>query len=115
MAFQPERWADYLTDVGERPITVEGTLYVKADRAWVEIDAIVLPILDKGFEQRLIDAVPCYVGGPYFYADEVRLTGTLISDGPSLAIQSVASAELRREDEGCYEIQASAVNGIQDG
>lgn len=84
--------------VGQRVI-VEGSLVVKGDHARVEIQNFHVEIDDLNFLDRLLDAVPCYLGGDHLYRDPVSLVGVLKIKGQDAAISQVESGVLRRDGE----------------
>jgi hypothetical protein len=50
-----------------------------------------LPIEDRAFIGKLLDTVPCRVGGEYLYFDPVRIVATIANGGSGLSIESVVS------------------------
>jgi hypothetical protein len=49
----------------EQQVMVEGLLVVEVDRSRIEIQNSHVQIDDATFLDRLLDAVPCYLGGDY--------------------------------------------------
>ncbi len=81
-----------------------GTLFVQGDKAWMETggDGRIVTIDDPSLLDRLLKEVPCYVGGPYLYWDDVVLTGRLATSAKIQTIRSVGTVKLLRPDEGAY-------------
>jgi hypothetical protein len=81
---------------------ISGILRLDAEHSFLYIDEVggqVLPIVESGFKARLLDTVPCHVGGPYLYADLVSLNvemGTLSSE---VVVMRVESGRLMRDGE----------------
>lgn len=103
--FDPSHIEQYVSNMDQTLFTFEGRLLVSSDLAWLEIgNNAPLPITDTGFVDRLLDAVPCYVGGHYLYDDNATLEGALILDAGKPAVGRIVSAKLYREDEGEYHL-----------
>lgn len=84
---------------GEQQVMVEGLLVVEVDRARIEIQKSHVEIDDATFLDRLLDAVPRYLGGDYLYRDPVRLIGVLKVSDQGVAISGVESCALHRDGE----------------
>ena len=82
---------------------IAGTLVV-GESAHLELaDAhgrVRLAIRDAQLADRLLDHVPCHMGGAYLYHDPVRLVAILATgDDGCLAIAQIESGMLEREDQ----------------
>jgi hypothetical protein len=61
-----------------------------------------ISIIDPTFVDRVLDIVPCYVGGECLYDDTVQLQGRISLYDSKMVIGSVESGKLFREEEGGY-------------
>lgn len=101
--FDPSRIEQYFLGIDQDDFLFEGRLFVSDERAWLEIgDGAQLHIGDDGFVDRLLEAVPCYVGGHYLYNDLVIVDGSLTLDSGKLTVVGIVSVKLNREGEGEY-------------
>jgi hypothetical protein len=82
-------------------VVLDGVLCIGSPGYFVEFseEKIKLPILEHGIRDRLLNAVPCYLGGLYLYRDQARLVVTLETTDGEAAIGSIDSGELSRDDE----------------
>ena len=81
---------------------ISGLLIVKEKSAWVELDNDDslgrLQVENDDLVERLLDSVPCYLGGEYLYRDRARLTCVLEADKDgAVHISRVESGEVTRD------------------
>ena len=65
-------------------------------------DDIFIDILDERIIEKLLDHVPCYVGGEWLYSDSAKVHGLLEFQNSRPVIPSVSYVEIFREEEGNY-------------
>jgi hypothetical protein len=86
--------------LGERQFHICGRLDV-GDESRIEVEvegtSIQLPVEDPSVRSRLLDTVPCRLGGSYLYSDSVELTGTLNVIGGRVVINQVVSGTVIRD------------------
>ena len=88
-------------DVIQAVQELRGELRVIGDNATLVLeDGAAIAIAVPGFLERLLDGVPCYVGGSYLYRDRVLIFGTV--DSRTRLLVEFQSGTLFREDEGEY-------------
>ena len=102
----PQLSIRHLENPTSLPLDVEylmaGTLKL-GNEAWLvlrdDVGEHELPIRDPTVEHRLLHNVPCWVGGPLIYNDDVALIGRLEIEDGRLVVANVVSAQVRRNDE----------------
>ncbi len=82
-------------------VTIAGILSVGGELAFVEFpdSTIKLVIRDKALKRKLLDSVPCLLGGDYLYHDIVRLVGVLQNVDGKMEVKLVESGVLTCEGE----------------
>jgi hypothetical protein len=86
------------------PVILDGVLVVEGDESYLIVDPenskIRVTVRDAGFLNRMLDNVPCYVGGQYLYQDNATLHGTLGIVGENqLELRDIKSVRVSRETE----------------
>jgi len=101
--FDPVTFNASLFKHGNSKFIFDGRLFVRDDKAWLEVgcvETVIIPIVDHGFVDRILEVVPCLVGGEYLYDDSVLLNGDLDFRDGNFSIISIESGTLNRDDEG---------------
>ena len=80
-------------------ITINGTLVVEGDASCLDIEGAEIRVSDDDFIDKLLDNVPCYVGGKYLYSDAAVIQGTLIVKNGVLHMENIKSVTISREQE----------------
>lgn len=87
----------------DKDIGVRGVVFVRDDKALLfSSDADkgpFLEIVDKNFIDRLLDNVPCYVGGEFLYRDRVTIIGHLHVGESEVTLGEVSGGRLERGGE----------------
>ena len=84
-------------------VTIDGLLVVAGEFAHIEVsgqvNSVNLSINDPTLIGRLLDEVPCYLGGDYLYRDSVRLVGVIAKVNNGMVISKIESGVLSRDGE----------------
>jgi hypothetical protein len=84
-------------------VCVGGVIFVRDGRVTIcsnDVgEGICLDVIDKGLIDRLLDSVPCYVGGEFLYRDRVTIMGTLCADTNGVALTAISNGCLSRCDQ----------------
>jgi hypothetical protein len=82
-------------------VALDGVLCIGSPGYFVEFseEKIKLPIVENGIRDRLLNTVPCYLGGLYLYRDPAQMVVTLQKIGDRVEIRSIDSGELSRDEE----------------
>lgn len=82
-------------------VHIEGTLYVGPEGIYINFsdEEIEIPIVQNGFEQRLLNSVPCYLGGTCLYRDHVRMIATIQCVNNRVEIKEIKSGSLDQDGE----------------
>jgi hypothetical protein len=82
-------------------VVLDGVLCIGSPGYYVEFsdEKIKLPIVEDGIRDRLLNTVPCYLGGLYLYRDPARMVVTLQKIDDRVEIRSIDSGELTRDEE----------------
>lgn len=88
------------SDFNGKLVSIEGTLVVEGDNSYLDIgDNVLVHVHDSDFMDRILDHVPCYVGGQYLYRDAGTLRGVLHVGNGSLQIKEIKRVYIRRDDQ----------------
>jgi len=84
--------------------SIEGVLIVSGESAYVDISVVGLPtripINDATLMERLLNEVPCYLGGEFLYRDSTRLVAMVeVRCDRDVVISKVESGVIFREGE----------------
>ena len=93
------------SEFAERVFQFKGTLVVCGASAILKLgdpESERLSIIDPTFLDRILNAVPCYVGGECLYNDAVQFQGRISLCDGKMAVSAVESGQLSREGEGEY-------------
>ncbi|MBB5020637.1 hypothetical protein HNQ59_003962 [Chitinivorax tropicus] len=84
-------------------VVTEGILIVQEDKATLCIESdeesVCLKISDDDFLDRLLDNVPCYVGGKYLYCDSASIIGSVFLEKNNFYISCVVRISIFRGGE----------------
>lgn len=100
----PDLLQSATADLNGKRFSIEGLLVVSGESAHIDISSSGMethvPINDSTLIERLLDQVPCYLGGECLYRDRVQLIGFVAAaGGNSVAISTVESGLLSRDGE----------------
>lgn len=87
-------------------VEIEGTIRVQGDRIWLQVNdegEFLLQIDDSSLKRRLLESVPCYVGGQYLYNDSAIIEATLAIKNGNISISHVKSGKIWQEDGDEYD------------
>lgn len=82
-------------------LLVRGLLVVENDKAILRVESAstYLEISDKDFVDRLLDHVPCYVGGKFLYSDHVSIIGHIVIGELAPTLEGILKVNLVRNGE----------------
>lgn len=62
-------------------------------------ESIQIEIICDKFEEKLLDKVPCYLGGEYTFSDKMMIAGTLVAENALLKLTQIVSVVVIRGSE----------------
>lgn len=82
-------------------VHIEGILYVGPEGAFINFsdEEMKIPIVEDGFERRLLNSVPCYLGSSCLYRDHVRIIATIQCVNNRVEIKEIESGSLDQDDD----------------
>ncbi|MBH2029416.1 MAG: hypothetical protein I8H74_02900 [Moraxellaceae bacterium] len=89
------------SDFNDILVSVEGTLVVEYNNSYLEVgEDLIVHIYDHSFMNRILDHVPCYVGGQYLYKDEgTILQGIFYLKNDMFYLKEIQRVRIYRDDQ----------------
>ncbi|UAA37612.1 hypothetical protein KIH87_12920 [Paraneptunicella aestuarii] len=85
-----------------RQVTVTGVIFVNLEnKSFIKTtrESELSINVNYSFAERLLDVVPCYVGGEYLYSDECEIEGRLEFYNNELYLNELNFIKIFRDDE----------------